>query len=330
MQRMHAHVTVHKRLLLLVMIVCLLTGCNTLRATQNGRTTVRHVILPGMGCGKRSPLSPGSSANETIVSGGLKRSYRLHIPRGYRNEIAHALVLNFHGHGSNALVQERFTGMSQLADRYSFIVAYPQGTTGLDRRTGWNTGPSNFPHVDDVGFSSDLIDHLQFTLCVDPHRIYAVGFSNGGGMANVLACKLSGRIAAFAIVSGSMHPVANGCHPAQPVSLLEIHGTGDKTAPYAGNRLNDDEFPITQWLADWAVRDDCASNPTVFLQQSRVTGEQWNSCRDNTTIIHYRIYGGKHTWPRTGFAHDADGQAINATSLIWQFFWTHQLKSPSI
>src|SRR2546425_9668380 len=36
-------------------------------------------------------------------------------------------------------------------------------------------------HVDDVGFTTDLIDHLQFTLCVDPHRIYAVGFSNGGG-----------------------------------------------------------------------------------------------------------------------------------------------------
>ena len=71
---MHSHAIEHKGLLFLVMIVCLLTACNTFSATQNVRTMLQHVTLPGMGCGKRSPLSPGISANETIVSGELKRS----------------------------------------------------------------------------------------------------------------------------------------------------------------------------------------------------------------------------------------------------------------
>jgi len=33
---------------------------------------------------------------------------------------------------------------------------------------------------------------LQRQMCVDPQRIYATGYSNGGGMANLLACKLAG------------------------------------------------------------------------------------------------------------------------------------------
>jgi polyhydroxybutyrate depolymerase len=67
--------------------------------------------------------------------------------------------------------------------------------------------------VNDILFVSDLLTHLQGMLCIDPYHIYAPGFSNGGGMTNLLACRLAERIAAFAPVSGSYPPVPGGCHP---------------------------------------------------------------------------------------------------------------------
>ena len=55
--------------------------------------------------------------------------------------------------------------------------------------------------VDDTGFIDALISLLQTRHPIDPDRVYAVGFSNGGMMSMQLACHLSHRIAAFGLVS---------------------------------------------------------------------------------------------------------------------------------
>ncbi len=55
----------------------------------------------------------------------------------------------------------------------------------------------------DVRFISDLVDELEKDYNIDPTRIYADGLSNGGGMAFVLSCKLSDRIAAVGMVAAA-------------------------------------------------------------------------------------------------------------------------------
>lgn len=301
-----------------IVIICILVACVATDNSPGIQTT------SGQGCGKTPLVAPGTSANETIFSGGLQRAYRLHIPSGYRDTVQQALVMNFHGHGSDAIYQEQLTGMSQLANQDDFIVVYPQGTVGPDHNTGWDTGPWNYPHVNDVLFVSDLLNHMESTLCVNPQRVYATGFSNGGSLTNVLACKLSDRIAAFAIVSGGMHPVAGGCDPSRPVSIMEFHGTNDHVVPYTGNLQNDDEPPIAQWLASWAVRNGCMQDPRVFFNRNGILGEQWSSCQAGAVIIHYRIRGEPHEWPTVDFT-SVGGHVVNATDLIWQFFQEHPL-----
>jgi polyhydroxybutyrate depolymerase len=305
-------------------IIGLLAACTTTDNLPGTKATIGIVAFSQQGCGKQPLVAPDRSANETIFSGGLQRRYRLHIPRGYHDTLPQALVMNFHGHGSNAMRQERLTEMSRLADRYDFIVVYPQGTIGLDHSTGWNTGPWNYPHVNDVLFVSDLLNHLESTLCVDPQRVYATGFSNGGSLTNVLACKLADRFAAFAIVSGGMHPVAGGCYPARSVSIMEFHGTNDHIVPYTGNLQNDDEPPITQWLTDWAIRDGCARTPVIFFHRDGILGERWPSCQDGAVIVHYRIRGEPHQWPTVDFT-SIGGHVVSASILIWQFFQLHSL-----
>jgi polyhydroxybutyrate depolymerase len=331
------HISLHKVLLLPGMLFCtlLLTCCTSYVPDADTTTTTSTIInahiaafpIASSGCGKVNTIVPGTTARAHLLSGGLMRLYSLHIPSKYRNTQQHPLVLNFHGHGSTSLQQEGRTDFSQLADRYGIIVAYPQGVVGPDHHTGWDTGPARNPQTNDLLFVSNLLNHLQSTLCIDPTRIYATGFSNGGGMTNELACKMADRIAAFAPVSGAYPQLPGGCNPARPVPILEIHGTLDQVVPYNGSPVKGYP-PITQWLQSWVQRDGCKEGPIIFTTTDGVTGERWQACRDDVTIVHYAIHGLGHTWP---VAHDViihkhhATTTFDATNTIWAFFQDHTL-----
>jgi len=217
------------------------------------------------------------------------------------------------------------TGLSRLANQAGFIVAYPQGSLGSDGHTGWNTGPANYPHSNDLRFTEDVVHQIQNQLCVNTRRIYATGFSNGGGMTDVLACNMADIFAAFALVSGGIHPVSGGCHPARPVPLLEIHGTADTTVPYNGNPANDREPSVQQTLATWVQLDGCSTRPAVSTTQASVTTERWDHCRDGVSVVHYRLRGGVHAWPMPGSGPGVDGHSIDATTVIWNFLRAYSL-----
>src|SRR2546421_7339525 len=319
----------------IVIALCALlaASCSSSPAPPSGtplpEATIVTTSISSAGCGKPAPTTPGSSVIETIYSGGLRRAYLLHVPSGYQADSSEAVVLSFHGHGSTAIEQERRSSMSLLADQQGFIAVYPQGVVGPDGRSGWATGIRGRPQVNDVLFVSDLLTHLQSVLCIDPLRIYATGFSNGGGMTNVLACTLAGRLAAFAPVSGSYPPYPGGCHPVRPVPLLEFHGTADPIVPYNGSQSRQLP-PILAWLQEWATRDGCTMGPTVFYKQVNVTGLEWTDCRGNATVVHYRIQGEGHRWPSITFKEPGGPtgtivKALSVSALIWSFFQQHPL-----
>jgi polyhydroxybutyrate depolymerase len=333
---------VHKWFIFTIFLVMLLSGCgnggNVLTATPTTTSSsgtaspstsdggIVNVPLATTGCGKAPPIAPGTSADATLTSGGRQRTYRLHVPAGYDPRQMTPMVLSFHGHGGTALQQERFSQYSPLADQQHFLVVYPQGVIGPDGKTGWSTARKHEPAVNDVLFISDLLTTLQQHLCVDPHRIYVSGISNGGGMTNLLACRLAGRIAAFAPVAAAIYPIFGGCHPSRPVPYLEFHGTGDPVVPYNGGTAR--QFsPVMQTMQGWATLDGCTSGPTIFFQHADVTGFQWTGCKDGVMVQHYRIYGGGHTWPGAlvSTGNGFTTHTISATTLSWQFFQKYQL-----
>lgn len=323
-------------LLALVVVSCASTlpiGHHTTSAAIAVKGTTHIVTAPvaTTGCGHTSPIAPGATVNETLLVGTTTRHYVLHVPFGYDGRHPVALVLAFHGHGNTAARFAQYTGFSKLADTQQFIVAYPQGEVGPDLHTGWNTHRRIDPATNDLLFTGDLITSLQQRLCIDSHRIYATGFSNGGGFTAVLACHFANRIAAFGIVSGDYPDQPGGCYPSRPVPLLEIHGTGDHINPYQGRppSLLLPPYPtVPQWLAAWAKRDGCSATPTILSQHGAVTTEQYPGCKDGAALIHYRIAGGVHTWPSFGWRHHGkpgpDSQ-LDATSTIWSFFRQHIL-----
>jgi polyhydroxybutyrate depolymerase len=323
--------------LALSFLLLLTAGCaalpsalTALPAYSSGETLVTTPIS-SHGCGKPAPVRPGTDALETVVSGGLTRSYLLYLPPDYRSTSSYALVLNFHGHNSNAFAQAYISGFTALAREQDFIVAYPQGLRGPDGKTGWATGLPLRAPVNDVLFVSDLLSHLQATLCINPQRIYATGFSNGGGMTDLLACKLARRIAAFASVSGSYPPVLGGCDAQRAVPIMEFHGTADSIVPYKGNPLKG-EPPIPLWLHQWALRDDCTKGPLTFYRSRRVIGQEWTDCKGDAVVIGYRILGEGHRWPVILF-DVRTGKGVypgTASDLIWSFFQSHSLGGPKV
>jgi len=289
--------------MLIVCLILVLAGCQSMT-----------VIPPETSLYTLANCPVGDHAEE-LTSGGQVRQYILHVPSAYQPEKPVALVLGFHGAGSNAGQFESYSGFSAVADREGFIVAYPQALGG---HPTWNTTPG--PNNPDVQFVRDLIDNLASRCNIDPNRVYASGHSNGGGMANRLACNLADRIAAIGSVSGA-YQGSEECSPSRPVAVLGVHGTDDPIIPYNGFQNVREPptayfvigVPIPQWASSWGTRNDCDNTPSRVAQSDQVTEEKWSNCRGGSDVILYTIHGGGHGWP----------DAFDAAQIIWDFFVQH-------
>ncbi|WP_165423844.1 alpha/beta hydrolase family esterase [Ktedonosporobacter rubrisoli] len=296
--------------------------------TPTTATPTASPMSANVDCNKASPIQPGTTQNQVVSAhpqasrGEHTRSYLVHLPSSYTGKTALPVVIVFHGHGGDAANAEQSTGFSQLADSEQFLAVYPQGLLDDDHLPFWaSIGPLDY-NIDETLFMNDMLNKLEHDFCVDTQRIYATGFSNGGGMSGFVACKLAHRIAAVAPIAGNYYDVQGGCKPGRPVPILEIHGSQDPIVPYNGiSPETNPQWPLPSvhdWLQAWATRNGCTKGPQQFFQDSDTTGLQWTNCQQNATVMHYRIEGGGHSIPAT--------IGKQPTSLvIWNFFKAHPM-----
>ncbi len=229
-------------------------------------------------------------------------------------------VLNFHGRGSDATTQERYSGLVPVAERVGFYVVSPEGT-GSPR--AWSAGATPAGEVDDVALVRALLVSLESEVCLDPARIYATGFSNGAFMASRLGCVLGDRIAAFAAVAGMEH---TGEPCVGPVPALAIHGTNDSVVPFTAGMVRA-SFPYAGARGEatlWAKQNGCGAAPSVERISSSVVRETYPGGK--AAVVLYVVTGGGHTWPG---ALDIPGlgtttREVNAAETIWAFFANHR------
>lgn len=288
-------------------------------------------------------LSAQTTVSDSIVSGGIQRVYKLYIPTLYNNTTSlRPLILNMHGYTSNASQQQTYTNFMPIADTANFLMVYPEGTflPGTSN-TYWNADFYS-TGVNDVLFLSDLIDTLSAHYRIDPNRIYATGFSNGGFMSYTLACELSNKIAAIASVSGTMSDTQFGvsgssCHPSRPVPVMHIHGDADGTVPYnGGNILGINIMAVDSVLHFWTAYNQCNPIPTITSVPDINTFDNctavhyvYDGGSSGTTVELFKIISGGHTWPGSFPINwwEATNQDINASKEIWRFFSSYQLGS---
>jgi polyhydroxybutyrate depolymerase len=257
----------------------------------------------------QAPVHQLGDSTATITSGGVQRTFLIHLPPTY-GYILQPLLIGYHGYSWTTKHMEDTTQFDGEADKQNFIVVYPQG---VDDPPSWNAGVGAYGptgSADDVQFTRDLLSYLEKNYCVDKHRVYLNGFSLGGGMAYRLACSLSDQIAAVATVSGAYYPFDDGCHPTRPLPVLEIHGMADHDAPYNGNTATH-MAAVRDYLQLWLDIDKCSASSRDFFHQGDVTGTEWQSCAKGTEVVHYRIANGGHSW--------VGSPSLNTQDTVWQF-----------
>src|SRR5258708_17603405 len=180
-------------------------------------------------------LVPGDR-RVALAFGGRDRSYIAHVPPAAGSRRLLPLLFVFHGGGSNAAGQQRFSRLDGLADRAGFVLVYPNGRGRFHRfltsNAGTCCGSAAVERVDDAGFSLAVLDDVARRLPVDRERVYATGMSNGAMMAHRLGAEASEAMAAIAPVAGGM--VFQRFAPARPVPVLHIHSLDDPRALYHG------------------------------------------------------------------------------------------------
>lgn len=278
-------------------------------------------------------------ANGTIVSSGREREYLLHVPKSYDPSRPTPLVISMHAAAMWPGAQMEISQWNRVADEHGFLVVYPSGTT-LDGVVGTGLWPKVWLLRRDVDLSenvkyiSELIDKLQESYNIDPARIYANGYSNGGAMAFAVSCTLSHRIAAVGTVSAAQDQRdSSWCADAPPVPLINFHGTADLVPYYGGRALASPRpFPsVPVWTADWARRNRCGRNPVESLVAADVARLEYSDCAGGATVVLYTIRGGGHTWPggkpMPEWLIGPTNRNIDASSQMWRFFREHPLRA---
>lgn len=274
----------------------------------------------------------------SLPFGGRTRTFDVHIPPQTTTPLP--VVLNFHGGGSNAAQQRRYSGLDATADRHGFVAVYPNGT-GLRPRQRhlltFNAGrccaPATRYQVDDVGFTHALLDLLAERLPIDRSRIYATGMSNGGMMAHRLAAE-SPCIAAVAPVAGQLNVAAFA--PRRAVPVLEFHSVDDTRAGYQGGRFP----PVEAGLARWAAHNGCPPTPAVgatvtgapatINEGQTLTVLRYGPGRDGSEVVLYRFTGAGHVWPGSVTTLPRllgrPTTLADANEVMWRFFTAHPLR----
>ena len=137
-------------------------------------------------------------------------------------------------------------------------LAFPDGIDNA-----WNIGPccTNSREVDDLGFAKAMIESVVADGCIDLSRVYATGFSMGGGMSHFLACNAADVFAAVAPAAFDLlEPEDPPCSPSRPISVLSFRGTADSVVPYEGGPGSGGRVAFQgaqQTLERWAQINGC-------------------------------------------------------------------------
>jgi polyhydroxybutyrate depolymerase len=281
-------------------------------AAPSGATAAPPPAATPAGCSAARAGRPTAEFTLHLPSADGDRTARVRrSARASRGQAA--LIVALHGSGATGPFMERYSGLGRLADRAGFVVAFP---SALEPRRVWNLDVDHPP--DDVGFVAALIERVATVACIDPARVFAVGVSNGGGLAARVGCELSDRVAGIVVVAGGFRTLP-GCHPSRPVSVLEIHGSDDRVVPYGGNPRDGRAGDVRTWLAGWAGRDRCGAPSSPRIVAPRTVRIDWRGCASGTRVAHLRVLGGGHQWPGATPPDPGPPSTLSAAWEAWAF-----------
>ncbi|HTQ07412.1 MAG TPA: PHB depolymerase family esterase [Polyangiaceae bacterium] len=216
-----------------------------------------------------STVLKSGDTNQTVQVGSVSRTYILHVPSAYKGTSAVPLVVDFHPLGGSGSSEESSSPYKAQTDPEGVVTAYPNGESGPSGGA-WNVGPCCVANVDDIGFAKALVAQVETKACIDTKRVYAVGFSMGGGMSHYVACHAADVFAAVAPASFDLLTEnEDDCTPPRPIAEISFRSSNDPVVPYAGGYSPVvTGMPVTflgavATFQKWAEINGCTGSPTA-------------------------------------------------------------------
>ncbi len=305
---------------------------------------------PAASAGCAAPAAVPGRSTSRFTAGDRAGNYIQDVPVIDPGRPA-PVVFDLHGYLEPAAIEHVSSGISALGATEGFVTITPQlEQPGLPR---WDFGEAS----GDVAYLSELMSHVESSLCADQRRIYVTGLSMGAFTTSSLACQLSDRIAAIAPVAG-LQDFA-WCRPERPVPVVAFHGTADPIVAYTGGTGPNARFlpkpdgsgsvvvpdagtgrpvidgpgpeTIPAQAAAWARRNGCGADPAQRQIAADVTVASY-PCPPGAAVELYSIIDGGHTWPGNPSIASpvplvgTTTTSISANRIMWDFFRAHPLK----
>jgi poly(3-hydroxybutyrate) depolymerase/sugar lactone lactonase YvrE len=210
------------------------------------------------------------------------------------------LVLAFHAAFQTSADMAKL-GLSQAWPEATIV--YPDGparhnpSLGIPT-TGWQALPGEYDDQD-LRFVDALLQQIRASYKVDEQRVFATGFSIGGGFSYLLLTLRPEQFAAIAPVAFPAWPSLKWAAVPRPVLITQ--GETDPTGPARG-----------EWARDQMQRLNGCGTDTMDWARGAVLSQP---CASGQPVI-WATHNGAHVWPG------------DATANIVRFFQAQALSAP--
>lgn len=266
--------------------------------TRNPRRRARDI----------DPSSPGNFLDSSYTNAAGTRRYMLYVPTGFRGQ-AVPLVVMLHGGTQDGGDFAVGTRMNKLAERDTFLVAYPEQASSANPMGYWNwfRPGDQIEGAGEPSLIAGITRQIMSSYEVDLSRVSVAGFSAGGAMAAVMATTYRHLYTAVAVHSGlpsgaahdvasaftamSQGPASSTWRAGRAVPLIVFHGDRDSIVA----RIN----------AECLVNDALKSaGPGVEKSTVRggvqgghaYTRTIYENSNQETLIEQWIVHGAGHAW----------------------------------
>jgi len=270
-----------------------------------------------------------------------------------------ALVVVLHGCTQTAAGYDVGSGWSQLADRYGFVLLFPeqQRQNNPNLCFNWFSAEDNRREGGEALSIRQMIAAVANRHDVDPARIFITGLSAGGAMASVMLATYPELFASGAMIAGLPY----GCADTIPEALSLMRGRGGPGEAELARLVRSASSHGGPWptISIWHGSGDATVNPVnadaiisqwralhgVGLEPDRIEAVDgyprrvWRNDDNRDVIEEYSITGMGHGTPLDTLSDDGCGRSgaymleanISSTHRICEFWGlaTDKLLSPT-
>lgn len=277
-------------------------------------------------CMPRLPMKHGLHKYDETIDQQLRR-YFLFVPSGYNPDQGLPVLIVGPGSGQQPMHALSNGAVMKVAEQEGFAVVC---LVGMGNKLNVGLGSFALPHLpDDVRYTEQVMARVRKMICVDPRRVFCVGYSRGARFCVRVASELPWLVAAIATVSGIRYPFKNNA--TRPVPIIAFHGVRDPLNKYRGGGPPYwGPHQVPDVVHSWARFNGCTLR-SVRQNAEHVSHIRYSRCPQNAIVELFRISNGGHTWPgcpasfRYSDWFGIVSQEINATAFIWKFLLEHPL-----